>query len=99
MKYLYNLIIAINIVFIDETRKRPGQLSAEVSQTGLQGSAPGDKHKVVTNGFCHQLFSQGLSQEPLYPVPYNGVANFFADGKSESAERETIGSRIYNKIF
>jgi hypothetical protein len=84
--YLYNLIIVMNSIFIFA---KPGKYfdyaHLQISEFSFSRSGPCNNNKVVSQGLVCQLLSEYFPQTAFYPVSNNGIPDFSAYSKAESA--------------
>jgi hypothetical protein len=88
--YLYSLIIAINSVFIIEPGKYADHACLHLSEFSFSRRAPCDDYKVVLQKPVFQLPSENIAQTPFNLVPNNGIPDFSAYSKSESAAGQFV---------
>jgi hypothetical protein len=94
--YLYDFIIAINIVFISESRKKISQVFVKVGKVCSGGGPPGNDDDVELKRHVLKLASNGLPKAALYPVSDNGPADFSADSEPHPAEGEPVCPGVNN---
>jgi hypothetical protein len=89
--YLYSLIIVMSSVFIVA---KPGKYFAyahlQISKISLSRRASCNNNKVVSQGLVCKLLSEDFPQTAFNPVSNNGVPDFSAYSKAESAEGQFV---------